>query len=159
LESGEVDALFHAVQPRAFVEGNPAVGRLFPDSRAVEQAYYKKTSIFPIMHVVAIRKSLLKEYPWLAHATFDSYSMAKQLAYRKMTAMGWASDMLPWYGQEMEATRKVMGDNYYSYGLDKPNRKTLETLCRYSFEQGMSNRQLTIEELFAPEGLELVEIG
>ena len=159
LESGEVDALFHAVQPRAFVEGDPMVGRLFPDSRATEQAYFKKTGIFPIMHVVAIRKSLLKEHPWLAQATFDAYSKAKQLAYENMTAIGWASDMLPWYGQEMEATRDIMGNNFYSYGLNKPNRKTLEALCRYSFEQGMSSRQLTIEKLFAPEGLGLVETG
>ena len=76
-----------------------------------------------------------------------------------MTAMGWPSDMLPWYGQELEATRDIMGNNFYSYGLDKPNRKTLEALCRYSFEQGMSSRQLTIEELFAPAGLDLVEPG
>jgi 4,5-dihydroxyphthalate decarboxylase len=158
LESGEVDALFHALQPRAFVEGDPTVGRLFPDSRAVEQAYFKKTGIFPIMHAVAIRKPLLKENPWLAQATFDAYSQAKQLTYKKMIEMGWAFDALPWYGQELEVTREVMGDNFYSYGL-KPNRKTVETLCRYSFEQGMSRRQLAIEELFAPEGLDLVEDG
>jgi 4,5-dihydroxyphthalate decarboxylase len=159
LESGEVDALFHALQPRAFIEGNPIVGRLFPDSRAAEQAYFKKTGIFPIMHAVAIRKSLLKENPWLAQATFDAYSEAKKLNYRQMTEMGWAFDALPWYGQELEATREVMGDNFYSYGLSKPNRKTVETLCRYSFEQGMSRRQLTVEELFAPEGLDMVEAG
>jgi 4,5-dihydroxyphthalate decarboxylase len=159
LESGEVDALFHAVQPRAFVEGNPIVGRLFPDSRAAEQAYFKRTGIFPIMHAVTIRKSLLEENPWLAQATFDAYSQAKQLTYHKMTEMGWAFDALPWYGQELEATREVMGNNFYSYGLDKPNRKTVESLCRYSFEQGMSQRQLTVEELFAPESLGLVETG
>ncbi len=157
LESGEVDALFHALQPRAFVEGNPIVGRLFPDSRATEQAYFKKTGIFPIMHAVAIRKSLLEENPWLAQATFDAYSQAKQLTYHQMTEMGWAFDALPWYGQELEATREVMGNNFYSYGLDKPNRKTIDALCRYSFEQGMSRRQLAVEELFAPEGLDLVE--
>jgi len=157
LESGEVDALFHAVQPRAFVEGAPTVGRLFPDSRAIEQAYFKKTGIFPIMHVVTIRKSLLEEYPWLAQATFDAFSQAKQLTYHKMIEMGWAFDTLPWYGQELEATREVMGNNFYSYGLNKPNRKTVEALCRYSFEQGMSRRQLTVEDLFAPEGLGLIE--
>ena len=159
LESGEVDALFHALQPRAFIEGDPTVGRLFPDSRATEKAYFKKTGIFPIMHAVAIRKSLLKEHPWLAQATFDAYSKAKQLTYRKMLEMGWAFDALPWYGQELEATREVMGNNFYSYGLDKSNRKTLDALCRYSFEQGMSRRQLSVEELFAPEGLNLVETG
>jgi len=158
LESGEVDALFHALQPRAFIEGDPMVGRLFPDSRAAEQAYFKKTGIFPIMHAVAIRKSLLEEHPWLAQATFDAYSKAKQLTYKKMLEMGWAFDALPWYGQELEATREIMGNNFYSYGL-KPNRKSVEALCRYSFEQGMSRRQLAIEELFAPEGLDLAETG
>ena len=158
LESGEVDALFHALQPRAFIEGDPTVGRLFPNSRAAEQAYFKKTGIFPIMHAVAIRKSLLEEHPWLAQATFDAYSKAKQLTYKKMIEMGWAFDALPWYGQELEATREIMGYNFYSYGL-KPNRKTVEALCRYSFEQGMSRRQLAVEELFAPEGLDLVETG
>jgi 4,5-dihydroxyphthalate decarboxylase len=158
LESGEVDALFHALQPRAFIEGDPAIGRLFPDSRATEQAYFKKTGIFPIMHAVAIRKSLLEEHPWLAQATFDAYSKAKQMTYKKMLEMGWAFDALPWYGQELEATREIMGNNFYSYGL-KPNRKSVEALCRYSFEQGMSRRQLAIEELFAPEGLDLAETG
>ena len=158
LESGEVDALFHALQPRAFIEGDPMVGRLFPDSRAAEQAYFKKTGIFPIMHAVAIRKSLLEEHSWLAQATFDAYSKAKQQTYKKMLEMGWAFDALPWYGQELEATREIMGNNFYSYGL-KPNRKSVEALCRYSFEQGMSRRQLAIEELFAPESLDLVETG
>jgi len=115
LESGEVDALFHALQPRAFIEGDPTVGRLFPDSRAVEQAYFKKTGIFPIMHAVAIRKSLLEKNPWLAKATFDAYSEAKQLTYKKMIEMGWAFDALPWYGQELEATREVMGNNFFLF--------------------------------------------
>lgn len=157
LESGEVDALFHAVQPRAFVERAPNIGRLFPDSRATEQAYFKKTGIFPIMHAVAVRKSLLDQNPWLAKAIFDAYSQSKQIAYKKMLEMGWAFDMLPWYGQELEATGEVMGSNFYSYGLNKPNRKTVEALCRYTFEQGLSRRQLTVEELFAPEALDLLE--
>lgn len=157
LESGEVDALFHAVQPRAFVQRVPNIGRLFPDSRATEQAYFKKTGIFPIMHLVAVRKSLLDKNPWLAKAIFDAYSQSKQMAYKKMLEMGWAFDMLPWYGQELEATRDVMDSNFYSYGLNEQNRKTVEALCRYTFEQGLSRRQLTVEELFAPEGLGLLE--
>lgn len=156
LESGEVDALFHAIQPRAFIQGHPDIARLFPDSRAAEQAYLKKTGIFPIMHAVAIRKSLLEENSWLAEAVFNAYSQAKQLTYKKMLAMGWAFDALPWYGQELEATQAIMGNNFYSYGLES-NRKTVETLCGYAFEQGLSERHLNIEELFAAEGLALVE--
>ena len=98
--------------------------RLFVDSRAVEQDYYRKTGIFPIMHAVAVRKSLLDEHEGLAASIFDAYSGAKQMAYRQMAGIGWAADILPWYGQEMEATTGVMGANFYSYGLPD-NRKAL----------------------------------
>jgi len=74
-----------------------------------------------------------------------------------MAKTGWLSDMLPWYGQELEETRAVLGENFYSYGIGS-NRKTLETLFRYSYEQRLSSRELTVEELFAPSSLELVEM-
>ncbi len=158
LESGEADALFHAAEPRAYVEGHAKVARLFPDYRKVEQDYFSKTGIFPIMHAVAIKKSLLEKEPWLAEAVFNAYSQAKGLAYDQMTKMGWVSDMLPWYGQELENTRKLMGDNFYSYGIEG-NRKTLEALFRYSYEQGFNERELKIEDLFDARGLKLGEAG
>ena len=74
-----------------------------------------------------------------------------------MAQKNWAWDSLPWYGQELESTRVLMGDNFYSYGMNKQNRKTLEALFRYSYEQGMSSRKLAVEELFAVEGLKLLE--
>ena len=154
---GEVDALFHAATPRAFVEGEPGIARLFPDSRQAEQAYYRKTGIFPIMHTVAVRRSLLEQHPQLAKAIFDAYSQAKTVAYRNMARLGWGSDMLPWYGQELEQTQAVMGANFYSYGLDDANRKVLETLFRYSHEQGLASRRLTVEEVFHPASLEFRE--
>lgn len=156
LVSGEVDALFHAAEPKAFVEGNPVVERLFPDPRKVEQAYYTKTGIFPIMHAVAIRNSLLDQYPWLAKAVFDSYSEAKELDYGFMRKLGWVYNSLPWYGHELEETVKLMGENFYSYGIES-NRLTLETLFRFSYDQGLSSRNLTIEELFHPSTIELKE--
>ena len=109
LLSGEVDALFHAIEPQAYVDGHPNIGRLFADPKAVEQEYYKKTGIFPIMHAVAIRKSLLEEHPWLAEAVFNAYSQSKSIAYKKMINLGWAMNSLPWYGQELEETRALMG--------------------------------------------------
>ena len=156
LVSGKVDALFHAAEPRAFVEGHPKVARLFPDPRTVERAYYKKTGIFPIMHAVAIKKAVLKENPWLSAAIFKAYSQAKQMSYEHMAKAAWIYDMLPWYGQELEETQALMGDNFYSYGI-KPNRKALEALFRYSHRQGLANRELTIEELFDPGSLNLTE--
>jgi len=156
IESGAVDALFHAAEPRAYVEGYPKVERLFPDYRSTERAYFAKTGIFPIMHAVAIKKETLRRNPWLAEAVFKAYSQAKQLAYEYMAKAAWFNDSLPWYGQEFEETRALMGDNYYSYGIE-PNRRTLEALFRYSYQQRLCSRVLTVEELFGPESLNLVE--
>jgi len=156
LESGEVDALFHAGEPRAYIEGHPKVARLFQDYRSIERTFFARTGIFPIMHAVAIKNNTLKQNPWLVDAVFKAYSQAKQVAYGYMARAAWFKGSLPWFGQEFEETRALMGDNYYSYGIE-PNRKTLEALFRYSHQQGLCTRQLTIEELFVPASIELSE--
>jgi 4,5-dihydroxyphthalate decarboxylase len=154
LADGDVDALFHAAEPRCYLEGNPKVSRLFPEFRSVEQAYYRKTGIFPIMHAVAIRRDVAAVYPWFPKAVFDGFVEAKARAYRQMSRLGWDTNRLPWFGQELEETKALMGKNFYSYGI-APNRKALETLCRYSHAQGLASRELTIEELFEPSSLYL----
>jgi 4,5-dihydroxyphthalate decarboxylase len=156
LESGDVDALFHAAEPRAYVEGHPKVARLFPDFRTTERAYFKKTGIFPIMHAVIIRNNLIEQHPWLPKAVFDAYSKAKKLMYDHLKKMGWATISLPWAAQEIEETCALMGDNFWPYGI-KPNRKALEALFQYSYEQGLASRELTIEELFHPSTMALEE--
>ena len=156
LAKGEVDACFHAVEPRAYIQGDPNVRRLFADPRSVEQAWYRKTGIFPIMHAVAIRRTLIEKEPWLAQAVFDAYSEAKRKDYEFMVNTGWAFSSLPWYAVELDETRKLMGTNFYSYGIE-PNRKTLETLFRYSHDQGLAARELTVSELFAEQSLGLTE--
>lgn len=156
LVDGDVDALFHAAEPRAYLQGHPRVARLFADYRSTEQAYYRKTGIFPIMHAVAIRNSVVQENPWLPEAVFNAYSQAKQLMYSDLRKLGWAAISLPWVGQELEQTRALMGDNFWPYGIEE-NRKALETLFRYSHQQGLSNRQLTDDELFQPGSLHLRE--
>jgi 4,5-dihydroxyphthalate decarboxylase len=156
LVSGEVDALFHAGEPRAYIEGHPKVGRLFPDYRSIEREYFSKTGIFPIMHAVAIKKSLVKKNPWLIESVFKAYSQSKQMAYDYMAQAAWFKGSLPWFGQEFEETRALMGDNYYSYGIE-PNRKTLEALFHYSHQQGLCSRNLTIAEIFEPASIKLTE--
>jgi len=156
IESGAVDALFHALEPRAYVKGHPDVARLFPNYKQVEREYYERTGIFPIMHAVAIRRDLVAELPWLPVAVCEAYSRAKSLSYNQMRRLGWATDMLPWYGNELEETRSLMGDNFYSYGV-YPNRETLETLFRYSHRQQLAQRELSVDELFVPETLEWTE--
>lgn len=156
LLTGEVDALFHAAQPKAFIKGNPKIVRLFKDSKKIEQDYFIKTGIFPIMHAVAVKKGLLKNNPWLASSIFNAYSEAKTLNYQHMMKLGWAYDTLPWYGQEYEETKSVMGNNFYSYGYEA-NRKVLETICRYAFEQGLIHQKLSFEDLFFPPSAVLSE--
>ena len=158
LESGEVDALFHAAVPRAYTEGHPKVARLFPNSRATEQAYYSKTGIFPMMHVVAIKKDVVEKNPWLIEAVFNAYSQAKQSAYDYLTKSAWYKTTLPWVSQELEDTRALMGKNFWTYGLMESNRKALDTFFRYSYEQGLCSRTLSIEELFHPSSLHLTEL-
>jgi 4,5-dihydroxyphthalate decarboxylase len=156
LVNGEVDALFHAAEPRAYVQGNPIVARLFADYRKTERAYFAKTGIFPIMHTVAIRKDFITAHPRFPEAVFKAYSQAKKLMYQHMRKLGWATISLPWIGQELEETRALMGENYWPYGIE-PNRKALEALFRYSYEQGLAQRLLKIEELFDPSTVELME--
>ena len=156
LESGEVDALFHAAEPRAYIEGHPKVARLFPDFRKTERAYFKKTGIFPMMHAVAIRNNLIDQHSWLPKAVFDAYSKAKKLMYDHLKKMGWATISLPWAAQEIEETSALMGDNFWPYGI-KPNRRALEALFQYSYEQGLASKRLTVEELFHPSTIALEE--
>ena len=156
LDSGEVDACFHAAEPRAFTERRPNIGRLFSDYRSAEQEYFTKTGIFPIMHAVAIKKDMAKQNPEIIPAVFTAYSQAKQAAYDYLAGVAYIKDILPWVAHEFEATKELMGENYFSYGIE-PNRRTLEALFRYSHEQGLCSRQLKIEEIFAAESLELLE--
>jgi 4,5-dihydroxyphthalate decarboxylase len=156
LVDGDVDAIFHAAEPRAYVDGHPKVGRLFPDYRKTERAYFAETGIFPIMHAVAVRKDVIRANPWLPKAVFNAYSQAKQLNCDFMKNAAWYKGSLPWFGQEFEETRKLMGDNYWSYSIDR-NLKTLDALLQYSHEQGLARRKLNIEEIFHPSTLELKE--
>ncbi len=151
-----MDALFHAAEPRAYQEGHPKVARLFADSRKTERAYFAKTGIFPIMHAVAVRKDVIQTHPWLLKAVFGAYSRAKQLAFDDIKRRAWYMMSLPWVAQEAEETRKLMGDNYWPYAIE-PNRKALDALIQYSYEQGLAKRRLRIEELFHPATLELKE--
>ena len=153
LVDGDVDALFHAAEPKAWVQGDPRISRLFTDYRSAERDYFAKTGIFPIMHAVAIRNDAVEQHPWLPRAVFNAYSDAKRLTFEYMQKKAWYLGSLPWFGQEFSETRELMGENFWSYGVEA-NRRTLEALFEYSHEQGLASRMLTIEELFHPLSLE-----
>jgi 4,5-dihydroxyphthalate decarboxylase len=154
----QVDAVLSAKEPRAFIDGDPKVARLFVDSRRTEREYYKKTGIFPIMHALAIRQDMAEQHPWLPGAVFTAYCEARDLMYSTMRDVGWAMNALPWYATELEETRELMGERFWPYGIER-SRKALEAFFLYSYEQGLCERELRIDELFHPSTLELPEPG
>ena len=154
--AGDCDALITAITPRAFLDGHPKVKRLFPDFRAAEEDYYRKTRLFPIMHVVAIRTDLIETNRGLPKAVFEMYSMAKQQAYADLETTTSLKITLPWVTQEFEDTRRLMGENFWPYGIEA-NRRELELVMRYTHEQGLVKRRLEFEELFHPSTLRLLE--
>jgi len=156
LLSGDCDALITAITPRAFLEGNPKVKQLFPNVRAAEQDYYRKTRLFPIMHAVAIRTDAIKANPWLPKVVFEMYSKAKQKAYASLETTTSLMVTLPWVTQEFEDTRSLMGKNFWPYGVEA-NREELERAIRYAHEQGLVKRSIKFEELFHPSTLKLKE--
>jgi 4,5-dihydroxyphthalate decarboxylase len=156
LENGELDAVFGAKAPSCFLRGDKNIVRLFPDYRKAEQDYYAKTGIFPTMHVVGIRKSLVEQHPWLPVSVYKAFIEAKDLATEDLKQIGHLAVTLPWSVAELEATKKLMGEDYWSYGLDS-NRHVLETFTRYHHEQGISPRLVKPEELFFASALDLAK--
>src|SRR5262245_18799401 len=148
LADGEIDAIFSARPPSCFAKGAANVGRLFADTRAVEQAYYKKTGIYPLMHAVGIRNRLVEQNPQLAGALFKAYLQSKEIALADLQKLAAFSVTLPWVEAEFRATQAVLGPDIWPYGIET-NRRSIDTLCRYLAEQSFTKRRMQVDELFA----------
>ena len=146
LAEGELDAVFHSDFVKPFLAHDPRVARLFPDSKAEEMAYYQRTGIFPIMHVVGIRQSLAEQHPWLAINLFRAFNEAKAIAMERMRNPRIVP--LAWYRAAWEEQEQILGPDPWEYGLTDKNRKILETLVSYSYEQGLIRTRPTLEQLF-----------
>jgi len=148
LADGRLDAVISARSPPCFVNAHPNVRRLFPDYRTVERDYYRRTGIFPIMHAVGIKRELLNKHRWLAASVYKAFLQAKRLAEAEFAESAALKIGLPWINAEYEETRRVMGQDFWPYGVAE-NHKVLSTMARYSYEQGLAVRLLTVEEMFA----------
>jgi 4,5-dihydroxyphthalate decarboxylase len=157
LHAGELDALYTARTPSSFLRGDGKVRRLFENYFDVERAYYRQSGIFPIMHVVVLRREVYEGHRWIAQSLTKAFIAAQRQAYADLADTAALKTMLPWLTAHVDETRKEMGDDWWSYGLEK-NRKVLETFARYHHEQGLSPRRLDPSELFAPEALEAFRI-
>jgi 4,5-dihydroxyphthalate decarboxylase len=150
LDKGEIDALFTARTPSCFLGGSPNVRRLFDNYAEVEKEYYLKTRIFPIMHAIVIKRTMYEANPWVAMSLYKAFSASKNLVLQNMRHTFALHTTLPWLMSYVDETRKLMGDDWWPYGIER-NRQTVEALCAYSYEQGLSERHMRVEELFAPE--------
>ena len=149
LMDGEIDGFIGPRWPRCYAEGHGQVGRLFEDSIGAAEDYYGRTKIFPIMHLLGVRRSLAEAHPWLPGALLKAFSQAKVLAEDALADTSATKVTMPFVEDSLERARRLMGANPWSYGVAE-NRHVIETFLRYHHEQGLSPRKLDIGEIFHP---------
>jgi 4,5-dihydroxyphthalate decarboxylase len=151
LARGDIDALIGSRRPETLGH-HPDVARLFPDYRSVERDFYKRTRIFPIMHLLAIRRAVYEKNPWITANLYRAFVAAKNFALERMRFSGSQSYMLPWQFADIDEIDEVFGGDPWPYGVE-PNRPTLEALVRYMVEQHFIAQPIGVEKLFLPVGL------
>jgi 4,5-dihydroxyphthalate decarboxylase len=146
LVDGEIDALLSPDLIRPLTAGDKRVGRLFPSYKQEEMAFYKRTGIFPIMHVVGIKQEIVERHPWVATNLYKAFEQAKSLAMERMENPRIVP--LAWYRESWEEQEAILGKDPWEYGLGERNARNFERLVTYSQEQGLSKRRLSLDELF-----------
>jgi 4,5-dihydroxyphthalate decarboxylase len=157
IETGEIDALYTARAPSTFGNGSGKVQRLFKDPHTVEREYYRKTKIFPPMHIIAIRRDVYEKNRWVAQSLCKAFFAAQKEVYQDLHDTAALKFMLPFLARHVDETEELMGRDFWPYGY-QANIPALATFLRYHHEQGLSKRLLKPEELFAPESLESFKI-
>ena len=147
LRDGRLDAVLSARPPRCFQEKHPSIRRLFENFLEVEAAYYDETGIFPIMHVIAIRREVLERHPWAAMNLFKAFDEAKNCSLERALDATASRFPIPWSYVHAQRAQSRFGRDYWPYGIDD-NRPTLDAFLQYAYEQGVCHRRLAVEELF-----------
>ena len=151
LVDGALQGLMYPELPPSFRRGDQRIVRLFQDAKAEEIGYFASTGIFPIMHTVVIREDLLDQHPWLAMNVVQAFRRSKDRAFRQMEDPRRVS--LAWFREALEEQRGVMGKDPWAYDLPR-NRRAIEAICGYAYDQGLTSRCLTTDDLFHPAGLD-----
>jgi 4,5-dihydroxyphthalate decarboxylase len=151
LAEGEIPAMLSPDIPRLFLDGDKRIVRLFADYKNIEIEFFRKTGIFPIMHVTVIKQDIVDKYPWVATNLVKAFDDAKAIAYRRIANP--RAMPLAWIRTAWEEQLEVLGADPWAYGLDDANRKNLETAQRYCHQQGLISRVMPLDELFADTDL------
>jgi 4,5-dihydroxyphthalate decarboxylase len=157
LEDGDLDGIVSPRIPSCQMRGAPNIDWLFADTKAAAVEYFQRTRIFPIMHLLGVKKSLVEAHPWLPVAALKAFSKAKACALTKLADTSATKVTLPFVEDELIATRKLMGEDYWSYGLDA-NRHVIDTFLDHHRSQGLSTGVLTATDLFHPSTWETHKI-
>jgi 4,5-dihydroxyphthalate decarboxylase len=144
LLAADLDAVLSARPPRALGQG---IRRLFSDYEAAEEAYFRETGVFPIMHLVVIKTDILARHPWLAMNLYKAFDEAKRRSIERLSDITASHAPLAWLAPYAERMKRLFGEDFWPYGLEK-NRKTLQAFVDFAFEQGVCHRRVTLEELF-----------
>ena len=152
LESGEIDALISARIPSCYAKGSQKVQRLFPNYKEFEIEYYKRSKIFPIMHILVVRRDVYDRHPWVARSLYKAFCQAKDRAMETMHISNAHACTLPWLSWEREQLKEIFGPDWWPYGIEA-NRHVLESLIRYMGEQGLLKKPVKVEDIFAPSAL------
>ena len=150
LVSGELDALITATAPPSFRAGDPRVRRLFADPESASTDWFSRTEIFPIMHLMTVRRELVERHPWIIQSLYDAFSRSRDMAVDRLRADGVAAVALPFVDLQYERALAMFPQGLWPYGVE-PNRRTLEAAARYSHEQGLARRVVSLAELFPVE--------
>lgn len=157
LASGELDAVMGPRAPSCFMQGHPHVDYLYRDPQRAASDWYRRTGIFPIMHLLGIRKTLVERHPWLPFSVYKAFEKSKVKALAKLSDTSATKVTLPFVEDQLQAARRLMGEDFWSYGF-APNRHTLERFLEQHHAEGLSRRLLKPEELFHPATLESFKI-
>ena len=153
LEAGTLDAVIGPRAPSCFERGHPDVGYLFPDPQAAAADWFRRERMFPIMHLLGIRRTLTELHPWLPAAVSKAFEQSKALALQKLGDTSATKVTLPFVEEQLRAARQLMGTDFWPYGLDA-NRHVLKRFLQRHHAEGLSSRLLQPEELFHPASLE-----
>jgi 4,5-dihydroxyphthalate decarboxylase len=150
LLSGEIDAAISARVPAAFAAGGGKIARLYPDYRGEEMRYYAETGVYPLMHVMAMRRTVFERYPWAAMNLFKAFEEAKARSAERIRDLTASRIPVPWAASIADEWGKSFGNDPFPYGLEA-NRKTLGAFCRFAHAQGVTSKRLTPDDLFPKE--------
>jgi 4,5-dihydroxyphthalate decarboxylase len=157
LVAGEIDGFIGPRPPSAFIAGHPDLTWLFRDPIAEARSYYQRTRIFPIMHLVGVRKTLVDQHPWLPSAVLKAFDLSKRMAMAELNDSSATKVMLPFFEERLAEARALMGSNYWSYGVE-PNRHVLDAFLQAHHAQGLSNRRLGVDDLFHSSTYDTVKV-